>query len=142
MYLRSLVAPKAATAAQTGIAELSDSRSWYLVTIDLRHQKSSPNRRFLPEKSLLYMSSVAAILLLQHNLNLVPVLFALKCTDLCSYSSGSANLRRTTFRDMAFSNSHQTNKCQTICPSSSVKTAYIVIDFHILSSNDKQRPCR
>ena len=82
-----------------------------------RAQQSSPNRRFLPEKSLLYTSSVAAILLLQHNLNLVPVLFALKCTDLCSYSSGSANLRRTTFRHMAFSNSHQTNKCQTICPS-------------------------
>lgn len=112
-----LGAPKAATAAQTGIAELSDSRSWYLVTIDLRHQKSSPNRRFLLEKSLLYMCSVAAILLLQHNLNLVPVLLALKCTDLCSYSSGSTNLRRTTFRHMAFSNSHQTNKCQTICPS-------------------------
>ena len=72
---------------------------------------------FKQEWSLLYMSSVAAILLLQHNLNLVPVLFALKCTDLCSYSSGSANLRRTTFRHMAFSNSHQTNKCQTICPS-------------------------
>ena len=131
------MAPKAATAAQTGIAELSDSRSWYLVTIDLRHQKSSPNRRFLPEKRLLYMCSVAAILLLQHNLNLVPVLFALKCTDLCSYSSGSANLRRTTFRHMAFSNSHQTNKCQTICPSSSVKTAN---DEKTNNNNKKNSP--
>ena len=52
-----------ATAAQTGFAKLSDSRSWYLGTIDPRHQKSSPNRLFLPEKSLLYMFGAAAILL-------------------------------------------------------------------------------
>ena len=115
MYLRSLVAPKAATAAQTGIAKLSDLRSWYLVTIDLCHQKASPNRRFLPEKSLLYMCSAAAILLLQKSLNLVSVLLTLKCTDLRSYSSGSANLRRTMFRHMAFSKSNSTNKRQTVC---------------------------
>ena len=113
MYLRTLVAPKAATAAQTGIAKLSDSRGWYLVITDLRHQKSSPKRRFLPEKSLLYTCSAAAILLLQHSLNLVPVLLALKCTDLRSYSSSSANLRRT--RHMAFSNSNSTDKRQTVC---------------------------
>ena len=118
MYLRSLVAPKAATAAQTGIAKLSDSRSWYLVTIDLRHQKSSPNMQtFCSGEKFAIPVQSAAILLLQHSLNLVPVFLALKCTDLRSYSSSSANLRLTTFRHMAFSNSNSTNKCQTICPS-------------------------
>ena len=66
---------------KTGIAKFSDSRSLHLGTNDLRHQKSSPNGCFPPEKSLLYMCSTAAILLLGHNLNIVPVLFALKCTD-------------------------------------------------------------
>ena len=107
----------AATAAQTGITKFSDSRSWNLSTIDPRHQKYSPNRRFLPGKSLLHLCSVAAILLLEHNLNLVPVLFALKCTDLCSHSPGSMNLRQTMFQHMAVWNSNSTNKCQTICPS-------------------------
>ena len=96
-WLHSCILPNlAATAAQTGIAKFSDSRSWNLGTINPRHQKSSPNRRFLPEKSLLYMCSVAAILLLEHNLNLVPVLFALKRTDLCSHSPTSMNLRMFT----------------------------------------------
>lgn len=91
-----------------------------------RHQKSSPNRHFLTEKSLLYMCCVVATLFVHVNLNLnkVPVLFVLKCTNLCSHSSSCMNLRQTTVQYMAVSSSLSINKLshnlsvQTICWSS------------------------
>lgn len=132
-FTHVLVSNEERDKTQTGVAKFSYSRSLHLGAIDPSHQKSSPNRRFLRQKNLLYMYSMAAVLLLVLNLNLLTVLFTLECTNLCSCFSSSMNLRRTTFQHLAVSSSILTNKLsddlsvQTICSTSSVRRANICL---------------